>query len=245
MTGIILAAGDGVRFNNSTGYECCKALNKINNMHLIEFALDNLVNLNISDCIVVVGAFAKEIKTALKENYKGIKLTYVEQPSRKGVINALMMALSVIDPDKKIVLQLADEVFSGFNIEEIKNNVEKAEYDFYCGITYEENVERVKNNYSVDADADMNLKKCTEKPETVVNNIKGTGFCIFNVSSLDYLKDIYDENKNTPYDLCDYLNLLVQAEKKGLCLCVAEREFNINTYSELVEARKHFSCFRG
>lgn len=241
MIGIILAAGDGARFNDSTGYVSCKAMNKINDKYLIQFSLDNLVSLGITECIIVVGSFSDVIRNFVKDNYKGIKIRYVEQTLRKGVIHALICAISQLLTDECIVLQLADEVFSDFNSEAIIATVEKKEYDFYCGITYEDNKEKIKTNYSVEVDVSMQLTGCTEKPEAVTNNIKGTGFCVFNKNCLAALEEIYNETENIPYDLCDYMNHLISFDKKGLCIPVAQKEFNINTYDELKEATDYFS----
>lgn len=241
MTGIILAAGDGVRFNDSAGLKSCKALNKINNYYLIEFALNNFVKLNVTEVYIVVGRFGDLIKEAISDNYKGIKIFYVEQPLRKGLINALAIALSHIKASDGIILQLADEVFSEFNAEAVKKALSKAEYDFFCGITYEKDREKIKSNFSVETDGCMVIKECTEKPDIVKNDIKGTGFCVFHNACIDFLKKTYDEEKNTPCDLCDYMNLLISENMKGLALCVAKREFNINTFSDLVEAENYFS----
>ncbi|MBE6716660.1 MAG: hypothetical protein E7573_07045 [Ruminococcaceae bacterium] len=241
MTGIILAAGDGVRFNDSTGQEGCKALSKINSIHLIEFALNNLVKLNVTEVFIVVGRFGDLIKEVVTDNYKGINIFYVEQPLRKGIINAFMAALTHIKTYNGIILQLADEVFTEFNAEAVKEVLKNAEYDFCCGITFEKNREKIKANFSVETDVGMIIKKCTEKPNVVKNDIKGTGFCVFNNNCLDFLKRIYNEEKNTPYDLCDYMNHLISEGLKGLALCIAQREFNINTLSELIEAENYFA----
>ncbi len=245
MTGVILAAGDGVRFSTSTGHDSCKALNKINNKYIIQFALDNLVELGITECVIVVGHFSDIVRKTLSDNYRGIKISYVEQAERKGVINAFVCALESIKNEGYIVLQLADEIFSDFDAENIKSSVSDEQYDFYCGITIEENEVKIKANYSVETQSNNLLKKCIEKPEKVVNNIKGTGFCIFDNDCVLSLKEIYNETENMPCDLCDYLNYLVESGKKGLCLRVAKKEFNINTYEDLNEATRYFSVTRG
>lgn len=241
MIGIILAAGDGVRLKNSTGQNSCKVLNKIDDKYLIQHALDNLSELDVQVCIIVVGSFADDIKNAVTDNYNGIKICYVRQAIRNGVINALMCALPEITDGEAVILQLADEIFDEFDATNIKTIVEKAEYDFYCGITYEENSEKIKANYSVETDCDMLLSSCIEKPKKTINNMKGTGFCVFGAESIEILKSIYREEDNNPCDLCDFMNYLISHGKKGLCVPVAEKEFNINTIEELKQARDYFS----
>lgn len=240
MIGIILAAGDGTRLKNSAGEECCKVLQKVNNTHLIEFALNNLIALNITEALVVVGKYGDLIKSTLGDEYKGLKITYVHQSNQIGLGNAFMQALKHIQSTDDIVLQLADEVFVDFESKNIKEMIYAGKHDFYCGITYEKNREKIKANYSVDTDENMIIKKCTEKPTIVENDIKGTGFCIFKSEALQYLKSKYNATDCIPSDLCDYINCLVTEGKKGLAFCLAEKEFNINTVLDLAEAREFF-----
>ncbi len=236
MVGIILAAGNGVRLKNSTGGDGCKALRKINDSYLIEYALKNFVDLEIDKVVIVVGKQGELIKSTLGYEYNGMALSYVHQPHQKGLINALMQALNTIENNESIVLQLADEIFVNLEVENIKNYISEMACDFYCGFTYEDNAEKIKGNFSIETDENSIMKECTEKPTIIVNKIKGTGFCIFKYNSVQILKSIYSEDDNTPNDLCDFLNYLISNNKKGLAFCLAEREFNINTASDITEA---------
>lgn len=240
MIGIILAAGDGTRLKNSAGEDCCKVLQKVNNAHLIEFALANLIALNITNAFVVVGKYGDLIKRTVGDEYRGLKITYVQQSNQIGLGNAFVQALKQMRGADNVILQLADEIFVDFKSNEIKELIKADEYDFYCGVTYETNREKIKANYSVETDENLLIKKCTEKPTVVENDIKGTGFCVFKSEALQYLRNKYNETDNAPNDLCDYMNSLVAEGKKGLAFCLAEKEFNINTVSDLEEAREFF-----
>lgn len=239
MVGVILAAGDGKRMKSSSNNDCCKPLMKIHNKRLIEYALDNLVQLGIQKAYIVVGKTGDLIKKSLGYEYKSLKLLYVVQPEQTGLINAFTQALNVVGCDKSVVLQLSDEIFTDLKVEEIKNCIKAGLYDFYCGITFEDNIEKIKGNFSVDTDDKYAVKKCVEKPVTVTNNIKGTGFCIFNSEALQILNNEDHTQSNILFDLCDYINYLIQKNKKGLALLIAEKEFNINTFEDLREAQ-HF-----
>lgn len=235
MTGVILAAGNGVRLKDTTGEDVCKALRKINDTYLIEFALNNLVELNIDKAVIVVGKQGELIKKAVGSEYRGIEISYAYQTEQRGLINAFMQAVELIESDD-VVLQLADEIFVGFKSESINALAGEMTFDFCCGFTYENDKEKIKGNFSVETDENSVMIKCTEKPSIVTNNIKGTGFCIFKRSSVELLKSIYDEATNKPDDLCDFLNFLISVNRKGLAFCLAEKEFNINTASDITEA---------
>ncbi|MBE6791392.1 MAG: hypothetical protein E7535_09430 [Ruminococcaceae bacterium] len=241
MTGIIPAAGDGDRLRDSLGIDCCKSLIKINNRCLIEYSLENFLRLGVRDVYIVVGKYADEIKKTVGEEYCGMKIKYVLQKQRKGIVNAIVTALDETGCGDTVILQLADEILAGFKAEAVTEFIEDGVYDFCCGITYEDDADAVRKNYSVETDGTDRLKKCTEKPDFVGNNMKGTGFCIFRSGTLMLLKDIYDENTGFPRELCDYMNYLVSVGKTGRIFEIAEKEFNINTAEELNEAKKYYS----
>ena len=232
MIGVILAAGDGTRLAKSTGQNICKPLRKINNKHLLEYSLDNLIELGATKAYIVVGKQGNLIKDAFGNDYKGLKLQYVCQKEQKGLMNAFVEALMVMDCDETVILQLSDEIFINLKFEEIKKALQK-DFDFYCGITFENDIQKIKNNFSVEADSESKLIKCIEKPQVVTNNIKGTGFTIFSAEMLNIIKT-HTELR----DLCDSFNYLTENGSKGLTLNIAEREFNINTLDDLTEAEE-------
>lgn len=236
MIGVILAAGDGTRLTTSTGQDICKALRKINNTHLIEFALNNLIKLDATEVYIVVGKQGDLIKNAIGNNYKTLNVHYVNQPEQKGLMNAFLQSLKELDCNETVVLQLSDEIFIDLETDAIKCAIKTENADFYCGVTFEENEEKIKNNFSVEADSNSLLIKCVEKPQVVNNNIKGTGFTIFNDKTQKTIKEVYASNPEKLCDLCDCFNYLVANDYCGLTLNVAKKEFNINTVSDLNEA---------
>ena len=231
MTGIILAAGDGTRFSKSSGIQCCKVLQRVKDKYLLEYSLNNLVVLGITEVFIVVGKMGSLIRENIGNEYKGVKINYVVQQKQVGLVDALSIALDSMNRNDDIILQLADEIFIDFHTDAISKLILENKFDFYCGVTYEGDREKIKSNFSVETDESMMIKHCAEKPKIVTNNIKGTGFCIFNKASIDLLKKEY--NKYSLYDLCDYINFLVENKKNGIAFHVAEKEFNINTFSDL------------
>ena len=71
MIGVILAAGDGTRLAKSTGQNICKPLRKINNKYLLEYSLDNLIEVGATKAYIVVGKQGNLIKDAFGNEYKG------------------------------------------------------------------------------------------------------------------------------------------------------------------------------
>ncbi len=239
MIGVILAAGDGTRLAMSTGQDICKALRIINDKHLIEFALNNLIDLEITEVYIVIGKQGDLIKEVIGNEYKSLTVHYVRQYEQKGLVDAFVQALKIVDSDESVILQLSDEIFIDLNTKFIKNAVKEENFDFYCGVTPEENQQKIKNNFSVETDSNSLLVKCTEKPKVVTDNVKGTGFSIFSGKTQKIIKETYESESNTLYDLCDCFNYLVASGYRGLVFPVAKREFNINTLLDLTEVEDY------
>ncbi len=239
MIGVILAAGDGTRLAISTGQDICKALRIINGKHLIEFALDNLIELEITEVYIVIGKQGDLIKEFVGNQYKTLTVHYVRQYEQKGLVDAFVQALKENNSDESVILQLSDEIFIDLNTEFIKKEIKEENFDFYCGVTPEENQQKIKNNFSVETDSESLLIKCTEKPQVVTDNVKGTGFSIFNDKTQKIIKETYESENNTLYDLCDCFNYLTALKYRGLVFPVAKREFNINTISDLTEVENY------
>lgn len=237
MIGIILAAGEGNRLKAGGNKDICKPLVIINKKRLIEFSLDNLVELGIERAFIVVGKESRLIKEVVGNRYKEMEINYVSQPEPNGMINAFVRALDAAGYDETVVLQLSDEIFLDLKTEEIKHITQNGEYDFYCGVTFEEDAEKIKSNFSVDINPDNTIYHCTEKPDVVTNKIKGTGFCIATPKSIQLLRDIYNAKTNRPFDLCDYINTIIEKKQRVFALQIAKKEFNINTLEDYIKAQ--------
>ena len=234
MTGLVLAAGKGSRFSSDGKSGTCKALLEVGGVPLISFSLNNLLRLGVKKAVIVIGPQHQRIVDTLGDRYCGIELQYVVQTRPVGLASAMLCAGDLIDDD--VVLQLSDEIyFSPVPAEALTGAFEKA--DFLVGYTAD-SAENIRRNYSVETDADEHILRCTEKPTQVVNDRKGTGFCVFSAACYRLLKQIYDLETNLPGDLCDFINALVGSGKTGLAVPVAEKEFNINTAAELEYARR-------
>ena len=233
MIGIILAAGKGSRLMQDTGIDRSKALIKVGGKQLIDYSLENLYLMQVEKIYIVVGEHKNEVVDAVGDSYKGIPIAYVIQSKPIGLMNAISKVLPFCDTGA--VVQLSDEIYINLNMHILKS-FQNMNADFLCGIVYEKDTERIKENFSVLCDENGLIIRTHEKPTEVINHMKGTGFCIFNKECMDVLKRTYSETENMPNDLCDFMNLLVWEGKKGKCFEVAQRQININTKLTLDEA---------
>ena len=231
MIGLILAAGEGKRLNDDLPEKTVKSLVKINNKSLIEYSLKNCSDVGVERVIIVVSDSNREaILSEIGEEFCGMQIIYCVQESPCGLVNAIMSSSEYLNDS--VMLQLSDEIFIQPKISECIKDFDSGS-DFVVTYVYENDAEKIRNNFSVSFDDDENIVCCTEKPRDIINNLKGTGLCVFSAECIDFLKQIYNPIDNSPDNLCDYINLLIESKKTGKLFCIAEEEININTAKEL------------
>ena len=217
--------------------EVCKALVRVADTPLIVYSLENLRRLGIEKATIVIGNRHGEIPASLGSDYRGIALQYAVQKQPIGLANAMISASAYLKED--LIFQLSDEIFLQSEIEKILPDGTDP-FDFAIGYTMD-SAERIRQNYAVELDEQKRIFRCTEKPKTVLNNMKGTGFCYFSRDCYTLLVQNYDPEKNQPNDLCDFMNLLVQNGKTGRAVQIAREEININTPADLLYAKQRLN----
>ena len=115
MKAIILAAGNSTRTWPLTA-NTPKPLLKIVDKTLIEHNLLQLKGL-VDEVIIVVGFKKQKIIDFLGNEYKGLKLTYVEQDEQHGTGHAVLICKKHIK--ENIIVMMGDDLFSGKDIKNL------------------------------------------------------------------------------------------------------------------------------
>ena len=110
MKAVILAAGEGKRLQPLT-FERPKPLVKVLGKPLIQYVWEALPD-EIDEVILVVGYKQKMIRDFLGNNFKGKKITYIEQKHPAGTGAALMLCRSHLAKEEKFLLMYADDLHS-------------------------------------------------------------------------------------------------------------------------------------
>jgi bifunctional UDP-N-acetylglucosamine pyrophosphorylase/glucosamine-1-phosphate N-acetyltransferase len=107
MQAVILAAGEGTRMRPLT-YEVPKPMLQVQGKPLLAYTIE-LLPLEITEVIMVVGYLGDQIKSYFKDNYLGKKITYVEQRELLGTGHALGLCKDILE-DRFLVLA-GDDMF--------------------------------------------------------------------------------------------------------------------------------------
>lgn len=114
MQAVILAAGLGTRMGKLTK-NTPKPMLKVLNKNLLEWKIDFLPK-EIDEVILVVGYKSEVIKKYFKDNFKGRKITYVEDDELKGTANALWKAKNILKGN--FLVMMGDDIYSEKSIAE-------------------------------------------------------------------------------------------------------------------------------
>lgn len=101
ITAVILAAGQGTRMKS--GHP--KVLHQILGRPMIAYLLDTLINLGISDILVVVGYQAEKVQEALSE----YRVRFVVQEPQLGTGHAVQVAMAAVPQEAQEVMVLCGD----------------------------------------------------------------------------------------------------------------------------------------
>ncbi len=205
MQAIILAAGMGTRLKNKT-FDIPKALVPINGVPLIINSLNVLATYNIFEVIIVVGYLKDKIINTIGNEYKGMKITYVENGifDKTNNIYSLFLTKNVVNDD--VLLLECDLYFPNKLIDYIINE----END--CSIMVSKYNENTMNGTVITFDDNFNVTELFVKSKQINNFSYENKFKTVNIYKFSrdfFLKKYFPEievyintaSKNSYYEL--------------------------------------------
>jgi len=118
MQAVILAAGKGVRMQPLT-YDVPKPMIRVAGKNLIEHKLDQLPD-GIEEVIIIIGYLGNQIVDYFGDEYKGKKITYIEQKELLGTGKALWLAKDKIHG--KFISMMGDDIYCKEDLEKCFSN---------------------------------------------------------------------------------------------------------------------------
>ena len=156
MQAIILAAGKGTRLKDKTK-NIPKALVPINGIPLIIRMLDILTKYNIEEIIIVVGYIKEKIKDIIGNNYKNLKITYVDNNIYESSNNIYSLFITKDYIKNDCLLLECDLYFS----KKIIDSIIKKDAD--CSILVSKYNEKTMNGTVITFDENYNVNNLIVK----------------------------------------------------------------------------------
>jgi dTDP-glucose pyrophosphorylase len=241
MKALILAGGRGKRLGELSN-DKNKCMLEINGKPLIEYSLDCATKTSISEIVIVVGHKAEEIINIYGNKYNGKAIKYVIQPEQKGLVHAIECAREAVGKED-FMLMLGDELMISPRHQLMMDIFGKENLFGICGVVVVEDIDLIKKTYSVIQSEDNRIYRLIEKASKPMNNIMGTGNCIFKNEILSYIDQTPINQKRGEKELPDLIQCAIDEGNIVKSFEICDHYVNINLLEEIKKAESYFAHF--
>jgi len=241
MKALILAGGRGRRLEEVSN-DKNKCMIKINNIPLIEYSLNCAIKTSISEIIIVVGHKAEEIINTYGNRYNEKPIRYVIQSEQKGLVHAIECAKEALGKDD-FMLMLGDELMINPRHTKMIDIFKRKNLFGICGVVMVEDKDLIKKTYSVIQSEDNRIYRLIEKPTKPMNNIMGTGNCIFKNDILSYIPQTPINQKRGEKELPDLIQCAIDEGNIVESFVICDYYVNVNIPEEIKKAESYFGHF--
>lgn len=231
MKALILAGGRGKRLDELSA-DKNKCMIKVRGRHVIEYNLDCAERTNVDEIVIVVGYRAEDIINLLGNSFKGKKIRYVIQPEQRGLVNAIECARKTIDGDD-FMLMLADEVLLNPRHQLMLDEFKKSDAFSMCGVLHVDDKNLIRKTYTLIQGENNTIYRLIEKPRNPLNNLMGTGDCVFKNAILDYIEYTPIHHERNEKELPDLIQCAIDDGMIVKSFNICDRYTNINTHEDI------------
>ena len=239
MKGLIPAAGRGARLEPIT-LAIPKELLMVGDKAIIEYVIDAMKQVNITEITIVVGWRKHAILDYLGSGERlGVELTYVVQDKRDGLAKAVS-AGKHINHDEPFLVVLGDNFFYPKTLlEDIILFHEKKKADSTIGVT---EIQDTTRHGIIKPGEDNKIIDLVEKPKPsdAPSNLGCIGIYIFNPTIFEAIKKT-KPGFNNEYQLTDAIKILVQEKQKVYYREIKGKHIDIGTIDDLKYANTFLS----
>ena len=185
LTGVLLAAGKGLRAYPSTKF-LPKPLFKVDGETLLLKNINILINdFKVKEIHIVVGHFSDKIISYVNQLKLNIKISFTLQKEINGIANALYLLKDNLKNEKFVVI-LADEYYHNPGHEDLKNKILQG-YSSILTFVKEKNFNIIKKNF-IGKFKDDKIIDLEEKPKIVKDDMMGVGTYFFDDKVFEYIE---------------------------------------------------------
>jgi NDP-sugar pyrophosphorylase family protein len=241
MKALILAGGRGKRLGEISN-DKNKCMLEIGGKPLIEYSLDCASRTEISEIVIVVGYRAEDIINTYGNKYNGKPIKYVIQSPQKGLVHAIECAQEAIEGED-FMLMLGDELLVNPAHQAMTEKYKKENLFGICGVVKVEDKNLIKKTYAIIQGEDEQIFRLIEKPTKPMNNMMGTGNCIFKNEILSYIPQTPINQKRGEKELPDLIQCAIDEGKIVKSFVICDQYFNINEPAEINRVKSYFAHF--
>ena len=232
LVGAILAAGKGTRLTPlSEAYP--KPLLPICNKPIVGYQLEYMQKLGITDAFIVVGALHEHFERQLGDGSKyGVKLHYLKQESQLGIAHAVARLEQHISTP--FLLFLGDIFIISDTLDDMLTQWRKHKADAVLAVK-RDTPDNIKRNFAVALDDAGQVTRVIEKPRYPVNDLKGCGVYLFDVSIFDAIRRTPRTAMRDEYEITESIQIYIEDGHPVYVSHALEDDINITFAQDLID----------
>lgn len=232
MQAVVPAAGEGTRLEPLTTNQP-KGLVEVSGKALLTHVFETLVDLAVSEIVVIVGYRGDDIREQYGDAFDGVPITYARQSEQRGLAHALLQAEPYVEGE--FVVLNGDNVCRA-NLTAVVDRHRETEADATLLIERVSR-ERAKQSGVVDQN-DGAVDGLVEKPENPPSKFVTRGFFAFSEAIFPACR-LVTPGQTGERELTEAIDLLVTAGRRVETIRLSGWCRNVNTATDIewVETR--------
>ena len=232
LVGAILAAGKGSRLHPlSDAYP--KPLIPICNKPIVGYQLEYMRDLGITEVFMVVSEPGEMFEKTLGNGSDyGVKIHYLKQESQLGIAHAVMKLEQYIqDP---FMLFLGDIFIISDTLDDMIRKWHDHDASAVLAVK-KDTPENIKRNFSVVLADDGRVTRVIEKPRYPVNDLKGCGIYLFDVSIFDAIRRTPRTAMRDEYEITESIQIYIEDGYPVYTSFALEDDINITFPQDMID----------
>ena len=232
MKGIILHGGHGTRLRPLT-HTGPKQLLPIANKPMSEYCVETLVGAGIKEIAFIIGGIgSKKVKEYYGNGEKfGVKFTYIQQDSPRGIAHAISLCENFIHNEKFVVF-LGDNIIqrkiNDYVLDFKKSNASASLLLCEVDNPSQFGIAEIENNKII---------KITEKPKNPPTNLAVTGIYFLTPYIFEVIKKLKPSWRNE-LEIADALQILVEEGEEIIYGMITDFWKDTGTPDDIIEANR-------
>ncbi|MCC6347927.1 MAG: nucleotidyltransferase family protein, partial [Nitrospirales bacterium] len=149
-----------------------------------------------------------------------------------GLVSAIETAHPDLDGED-FFLFLGDEIILNGRYDEMLDTFYREDAFVVCGVLHQGDPEQIRKTYALIQSESGVVYRLIEKPERAVNDIMGTGNCIFRNGILSYIPRVPLHHIRNEKELPDLIQCAIDDGRRVKSFFISEYYINVNTKTEL------------
>ena len=236
LIGVILAAGKGSRIQPLNLY-LPKPLLPICNKPIIQYQLEDMRKIGVSDVIIVVGHLKEEIISYFGDGSTlGLHIRYVEQQQTLGIAHAVAQLENEVNAP--FILFLGDIFLVPKDLQVMARMFWERRAGAVLAVKREKDPEYIRRNFAVILHASGTVTRVIEKPRYLTNDLKGCGVYIFDLAIFDAIRRTPRTAQRDEYEITNSIQILIDDGFPVHPAEVIDWDMNITFACDLLECNR-------